>query len=101
VPLAHRFPHAPQFELSICSSTHAVPHGDSPAVHVSLHAPPVQSCAPMHWLPQLPQSFGFDDRSTQTPPHDIWPAGQAHAPPLQVAPAPHALPQAPQLASSL
>jgi hypothetical protein len=71
VPLAHRLPQDPQLELSVCSSTQAVLHGESGGVHVNVHWPAAQSCAPTHRLPQLPQSFGSVWRLTHTPPQFV------------------------------
>jgi hypothetical protein len=96
VPLAQRFPQAPQFELSVCSSTHAVPQAERPPVQVSVHLPAVQSCAPTHSVPQVPQLFGSIERSTHTPPQDVCPAGQAHLPATQLVPPLQATPQPPQ-----
>jgi hypothetical protein len=90
-------PHPPQFELSDCSSTHAVPHGERPDEHVSVHFPLVQTSAPAHCVPQLPQSFWLLERSTHAPPHDVCPAGHAQEPATQLVPDPQTVPQAPQL----
>jgi hypothetical protein len=38
VPAVHRVPHAPQLELSVCSSTQAAPHAASPPVQAQTPA---------------------------------------------------------------
>jgi hypothetical protein len=109
VPPTHRFPQVPQFALSVCSSTQAVPQDDKLPEHITAQLPFVQIWFPMHFLPHAPQSLGFDCKSTQAPLHKVWltatsrsvVAPQAQAPATQCNPAPHALPQAPQLVSSV
>lgn len=96
VPAAQRFPHPPQFALSLCSFTQTDPHAVVPIAQTNLHMPPAHVSAPGHTLPQPPQSFGFDVVSTQAPLHALCPEGHLQVPALHVAPDAQALAQLPQ-----
>jgi hypothetical protein len=100
VPPPHTVLHVPQFALSVCSLTQPLPHATSGVVHVRVHLPAAQTCAPLQSVPQAPQSLGLVAVSTHWPPQDDWPAGQAHVPLVQLSPPVHATPQAPQSRSS-
>jgi hypothetical protein len=62
-PVPHVVPQPPQFESSVDSFTHAVPHGDRPAPHARAQLSPLQLAEPAplvgpgqlvpHWVPQL------------------------------------------------
>lgn len=66
-----------------------------------MQAPLEQTWLAEHAVPQAPQWFGSLRSETQTPLHEVWPAGHVHTPPTQEVPPEHALPQPPQLAESL
>ncbi len=80
-------PQAPQFAVSLCSSTHAPLQSVYPELQVNVQAPAVQSaCAwatvVVHALPQAPQLAELVDVLTHVVPHNVGvPAGHpvAHA----------------------
>jgi len=82
-------------------STHAPPHADRSAAHVSTQLPNEHICPEGQALPHAPQFAGSLSSETQDPPQVTCPAGQAHWPPRHVVPPAHDLPQAPQFAASL
>jgi hypothetical protein len=60
LPPVHALPHPPQFALSVCSLTHALPQAVWPALQVKVHAPLTHAGTPLvgadvHALPQVPQ----------------------------------------------
>ena len=62
-------PQAPQFCGSLCSLTQEVPHFVAPPLHVSAHAPAVQTWPAAHTLPQAPQLSKSVCVSTHDWPH--------------------------------
>jgi hypothetical protein len=100
VPAAQAWPHMPQFALSVCVSTQAVPQVERPGLHA--HAPAAQlwpggQITPTHAL------------SVQVSCTQTWPALQGDAMPhdigthlafAQAVPPEHTAPQPPQLLSS-
>jgi hypothetical protein len=100
VPAAHAWPHMPQLALSVCVSTHAVPHVARPGLHA--HAPAAQLWLGGQMTPT--QALSVQVSCTQT-----WPALHIDAMPqlvgthlalAQAVPPEHTAPQPPQLLSS-
>jgi hypothetical protein len=71
VPPEQRVPQAPQFALSVCSSTQAPPHTEKLAPAVQTHAPAVHCCAEAHCVLQPPQWSESEVVSTQAPEHAV------------------------------
>jgi len=99
-------PQPPQFNGSVCVSTHAEPHAVSPVpqpVAVETHAPAEQISPVPHACPHVPQFAGSDCVSTHDAgvPHEVNPVSQVHAPAAQNCRSPHVVPQSPQLRGSL
>jgi hypothetical protein len=63
-PRAHATPHPPQWSTSVCTLTHAPPQLVNPAPHWSEHCPCEHTSDGGQTMPQPPQSFGFEERST-------------------------------------
>jgi hypothetical protein len=107
VPLEHVCPaphgalQAPQFSASAVTSMHAAPHAMRPWPHSLEHAPRLQKRPAPHAVPHCPQLAGFDWRSVQTPPHDVYAPRHAQLPLRHSCPAAQAMPQAPQCSGSL
>jgi hypothetical protein len=59
--------HAPQWLLSLETSTHVPPHIIAPAVHEVAHAPPLQNAPAAQLVPHAPQLRGSALVSTQRP----------------------------------
>lgn len=95
-------PHAPQFEGSICVSTHFPPQFTVPPRHCEAHVPLEQTSPLAHAFAHAPQFAGSICVSTHFPPQSVVPPAQleAQVPFEQTSPLLHALPQAPQLAGS-
>jgi hypothetical protein len=68
-PLAHAFPHAPQFAGSVDVSTHAPAHVTCPDGQLVPHTPLEQIAPGEHTLPHEPQWDGSVARSTHAVPH--------------------------------
>jgi len=62
--LVQATPQPPQFELSVCSLTHAFAQSVSPEPQLSWHCPVVHTWLVVQTVPQAPQSLGSDWRST-------------------------------------
>ena len=54
-PAAQRFPHRPQWALSVCVSRHTPVHTTSPTEHAATHAPAEHCCPLGHAVPHAPQ----------------------------------------------
>lgn len=100
VPVAHAFPHDPQFALAVCRSAHVPEQSLVPAGHAQL--PPVHTRLPPHTCMQKPQLLTSVFRSTQEVPHFASPVAQLAEQELllQTSPIMHRLPQLPQLLPS-
>jgi hypothetical protein len=74
----HALPHAPQFDVSVCVSTQALPHFVKPAMQVKSHDPALQTGTPfaggVHTVPQDPQWLGSVCWFTHAPLHALKPA---------------------------
>ena len=55
-PPVHVTPQAPQFDASVCVSTHDPPQSTSGCVQLAAHAPPLHTCVALHAAPHEPQS---------------------------------------------
>jgi hypothetical protein len=85
-PPPHVAPQAPQFAGSSVRLTHAPPlQSVSPVAQLEAHAPFEHTC-PLQRFAHVPQLFGSDARSTQTPLHAVVPDG--HVPPSGSPPSP-------------
>jgi len=71
-----------------------------PAEHVTPHAPLLQVCVLEHALPHAPQFAGSLPVVTQTPLHEVWPAGHWQFPLVHDVEPPQVTPHAPQFALS-
>lgn len=114
-PVAHWFPHAPQFAALVLVSTHVcvvpppppkppppcVVHSVCPDAHPSVHAPLTQVWSPVQRFPHAPQFVLLDVVSTQVPLQLVSPPPQTHWPFEQLEPVPQALLHAPQSFGSL
>lgn len=104
-------PLAPQKALSVCGSTHVVPHLICGGLHVSRHVPSLQTVPKAQVSPSLapaqsslaPQKALSVCGSTHVVPHLIWPGGQliSHVDATQTYPGAQAFVQLPQCAGSL
>jgi len=63
VPVLQATPHAPQFWLSVASTTHEVPHAISPAMHEGVTVEPVSEAPPS---PPSPGTFAPEAQLTTT-----------------------------------
>lgn len=109
MPFPQRLSHAPQFALSVVSSTQPSPHAAWPVGQT--HFPATQVCKPAHALPHPPQLAGSLSTSTQVPLQETDPSQAAgppasggvgtHMPLEHVSPAGQRLLQDPQLFGSL
>ena len=97
-PAGQALPHAPQFCVSVCVSTHTPPHAVRPAPQPRRPQRPNAQLSPAgQALPQAPQ-FWLSLRSEQRSPQRVSPSAHddAQAPREHTRPAGQALPQAPQ-----
>jgi hypothetical protein len=98
-PIAHAFPHAPQFMLLPLVSTQVVPHNVVPGVQA--HLPAMHACPSLQRVPQSPQLLKLLVTSVHVPPQTFAVVGHAHLPATHAAVAPlHIVPQVPQLRGS-
>src|SRR5262249_40351352 len=72
-PMAHVWPHIPQFAMSICVSTHSLPQRELPPLHWIRQDPSEQTSPGWHAAPQAPQFAGSLLTSMHAPPHFVWP----------------------------
>jgi hypothetical protein len=100
-PAAQARPHAPQFDVLVCRSTHAPEHAVCPAGQVVAQAPITQLCPAAQARPHAPQFSESDWVLVQLDPHRDDPAAQAQVPIVQDCPAAQTRPQRPQLPGSL
>ena len=77
-PPVHVTPHPPQFVGLRVTSTQPLAQDIVPMGHVVLHAPALHTWPAAHVVPHAPQCFASVAVATQTPPHNVWFAGQAH-----------------------
>jgi hypothetical protein len=59
-------PQAPQFAVSVCRFTHAVPHAVRPLA-LQRHAPTLHEALAGHTWPQAPQLFGSVESDVHAP----------------------------------
>ena len=79
LPAPQTTPQAPQFELSLLVSTHALPHWVAPPAQTQL--PLVHVLPAPQTTPQAPQFELSLLVSTHALPHDVVPLAHAQAPP--------------------
>ena len=91
-------PHMPQLRLSVAAFTHRPPQVVSPARHVVVQVPAVQTWSAEQTMLQSPQAAGSALTDTQVPLQAFWDSGHTQRPITHVVPPRHRLPQAPQLA---
>lgn len=103
--VVHVFPQLPQFALSTCSLTHALPQALRPMLHAIPQAIPLQVAVPLAGAgqgeSQLPPQLASDKLLSQKSPQACVPGGQTHAPPVHWAPLGHGAPQLPQFWGSV
>jgi hypothetical protein len=108
-PNAHAVPHAPQFALLVCRSTHIMPiipnpppgHDFWPAGQPAWQVPFTQMLFAPQWMPQPPQLRGSLLVSVHWPMQGVSPPPHTHAPVTHDAPVPQIVPQVPQSKGSL
>lgn len=81
--------------------THALLHAVVGDAHDSMHVPPLQTCADVHFVLHAPQFSGSLLLSTQTPPQTICPLGHWQIPETHERPPVQTVPHVPQFASSV
>jgi len=102
-PPVQTTPHEPQLLESPFGFTQAPPHriwlwGQV----VPFTQAPIWQLSPVaHVVPQAPQFWKLESRSTHMPLQSVRPTSQVHLPVTQICPAEHALSHAPQFAGSL
>lgn len=119
---SHRTPQRPQFNGSVCRSTHEAPHTERPAsqrhmpsrqncggrhttsplsqLGAASHTPSTHARQARHRRPQAPQLAVSVRASTQRAPHAIRPVGHTHVPASQTPPCWQRRPQPPQCVGS-
>ena len=99
LPRVQTVPQAPQFPLSLLTSTHTPLPAQSGRFVGHVHAPSVQVAPAWQALPHAPQFFGSEVVSVQTPLQSWAGRAQEHEAPEQVFPPVQEIPHEPQFSA--